>query len=172
MEFGPRALGARSILGDPRRPDTQAIMNLKIKYREAFRPFAPAALHDEVSDYFEMDVESPYMLLVAGVQPRHCLPMTWNRFTNGDDDMLGVINQPRSDIPAVTHVDYSARVQTVHPDDHADFHRVLSASKKITGCGVLVNTPSTFAASRSSVRHRMPTSASCGRRWTCFSCRT
>lgn len=141
MEFGPRALGARSILGDPRRKDTQSVMNLRIKYRESFRPFAPAVLPDMVADYFEMDCESPYMLLVAPVRKDRCLPMDNEAFRNGSsDDMLRVINQPRSDLPAITHVDYSARVQTVHSDDHPDFNRLLRAFKDRTGCGVLVNT--------------------------------
>jgi carbamoyltransferase len=141
MEFGPRALGSRSILGDPRRPDTQATMNLRIKYRESFRPFAPAVLPEMVSDYFEMDRESPYMLLVAPVRRERQLPMDNEAFRRGDsDDMLRVINQPRSDLPAITHVDYSARVQTVHKDDHADFNRLLAAFRARTGCGVLVNT--------------------------------
>jgi carbamoyltransferase len=141
MEFGPRALGSRSILGDPRRPDTQATMNLRIKYRESFRPFAPAVLPEMVSNYFEMDCESPYMLLVAPVRKERQLPMDNEAFRRGDsDDMLRVINQPRSDLPAITHVDYSARIQTVHKDDHADFNRLLAAFNARTGCGVVVNT--------------------------------
>jgi carbamoyltransferase len=141
MEFGPRALGSRSILGDPRRPDTQATMNLRIKYRESFRPFAPAVLPEMVSEYFELDCESPYMLLVAPVRKERRLPMDNEAFRRGDsDDMLRVINQPRSDLPAITHVDYSARIQTVHEDDHADFNRLLRAFKAKTGCGVVVNT--------------------------------
>jgi carbamoyltransferase len=139
MEFGPRALGARSILGDPRRPDCQSVMNLKIKYRESFRPFAPSVLAEDVGEYFELDRESPYMLLVAPVREERRTPAA--PLGSGDiEDMLPVINQVRSDIPAVTHVDYSARVQTVHPADKPDYHRVLSAFKALTGCGVVVNT--------------------------------
>ncbi len=140
MEFGPRALGARSILGDPRRKETQSIMNLKIKYRESFRPFAPSVLAERVNDYFELDVESPYMLLVANVRKERQLPMDWHNFSMGDDEMLALINQPRSDIPAVTHVDYSARVQTVNLDDKPDFYKIIKALEDITGCGVVANT--------------------------------
>ena len=140
MEFGPRALGARSILGDPRRPDTQSVMNLKIKYRESFRPFAPSVLAERCTDYFELDRESPYMLLVAPVRQERRLPMDMEAFRRGGDDMLAVINQARSDIPAVTHVDFSARVQTVHPADNADYHRLLKAFESLSGCGLVVNT--------------------------------
>lgn len=140
MEFGPRSLGARSIIGDPRRVDMQQVMNLKIKYRESFRPFAPAVLLEDVSEYFDLHCESPYMLLVDQVQPKRQKAMDWAKFRSGDDNMLEVISQPRSDIPAVTHVDYSARVQTVHDDDNPEFARVLRAFKKLTGCSVLVNT--------------------------------
>jgi carbamoyltransferase len=140
MEFGPRALGARSILGDPRQQETQSIMNLKVKYRESFRPFAPAVLAEKASTYFALDVESPYMLLVAQVCKERQLPMHWESFNHGDDDMIPVINQPRSDIPAVTHVDYSARVQTVHPQEKPDFYQVIKAFEALTGCAVIVNT--------------------------------
>ncbi|MCS6856305.1 MAG: carbamoyltransferase [Sandaracinaceae bacterium] len=140
MEFGPRALGARSILGDPRNPNTQSVMNLKIKYRESFRPFAPSVLLERVSEYFEMDVESPYMLLVAPVKKERCKPMDLERFRGGDDDMLPVINQVRSDIPAVTHVDYSARIQTVRREDNPDYYDLIKAFEAITGYGVIVNT--------------------------------
>jgi carbamoyltransferase len=139
MEFGPRALGARSILGDPRRPELQSVMNLKIKYRESFRPFAPAVLADCAGEYFDLDRESPYMLLVAPVAERRRRP-TAARDLGADDDMLAVVNQVRSDIPAVTHVDWSARVQTVQPADSPELHRVLLAFRELTGCGVLVNT--------------------------------
>lgn len=139
MEFGPRALGARSILGDPRDPEMQSRMNLKIKYRESFRPFAPSVLADEVQDYFELNCESPYMLLVAPVKAARRLPMEAENFYN-TEDLRTVINQPRSDIPAVTHVDYSARVQTVHPDDKPDYYRLIQAFKQLTGCGVVINT--------------------------------
>jgi carbamoyltransferase len=143
MEFGPRSLGARSILGDPRREETQAVMNLKIKHRESFRPFAPAVLAEKAVEYFELEAESPYMLLVAPVREERRLPMpmSWEGFEGGDsDDMLEVINRPRSDIPAVTHVDYSARVQTVHPDDKPDFYELIKEFYELTGCPVLVNT--------------------------------
>ena len=139
LEFGPRALGARSILGDPRDPEMQSRMNLKIKYRESFRPFAPSVLWDEASDYFDLEGESPYMLLVAPVKAAHRLPLAAENFYN-TDDLRTVINQPRSDIPAVTHVDYSARVQTVHADDKPDYYRLLREFKKLTGCGVVINT--------------------------------
>lgn len=141
MEFGPRALGARSILGDPRRRETQSTMNLKIKYRESFRPFAPAVLAERAGDYFELDKESPYMLLVAPVREDHRREMSWEGFEGGDqDDMLAVINRPRSDIPAVTHVDYSARVQTVNADDKPDFYQLIKEFDALTGCPVVVNT--------------------------------
>ena len=138
MEFGPRALGARSILGDPRRPDMQSVMNLKVKFRESFRPFAPAILADRVSDYFDFQKESPYMLLVAPVKAEHAIPTP--PMPAESDDMLAIINQPRSVIPAVTHVDRSARVQTVDHVRSPDFARLLSAFEALTGCPVLVNT--------------------------------
>lgn len=140
MEFGPRALGGRSILGDPRRAETQATMNLKIKYRESFRPFAPSVLVERSAEFFELDEESPYMLLVAPVKEERRLSMDLDKFRQGDDDLLDVVNKPRSDIPAVTHVDYSARVQTVHPDDNPDYYAVIKAFEKLTGYGVVVNT--------------------------------
>ena len=137
MEFGPRALGARSILGDPRSPGMQKTLNLKVKYRESFRPFAPAVLREDVADWFELDADSPYMLLVAPVKEAHQRKMS-------DDEraLFGIdkLNVPRSDIPAVTHVDYSARVQTVHADTNARFHALISRFKALTGCPVLVNT--------------------------------
>jgi carbamoyltransferase len=137
MEFGPRALGARSILGDPRSPRMQSQMNLKIKYRESFRPFAPSVLRERVADFFEMDCDSPYMLLVAPVRPELRREMT------GEEERLfGIekLNVPRSDIPAVTHVDYSARIQTVRREDNPPYHELLSAFGRLTGCPVLVNT--------------------------------
>ncbi len=141
MEFGPRSLGARSIIGDARRPDTQATMNLRIKYRESFRPFAPAVLPEMAATYFELDTESPYMLLVAPLRKERLLSTQGDASSEADsDDLLQMINRPRSDLPAITHVDGSARVQTVHADDHADFNRLLKAFKDRTGCGVLVNT--------------------------------
>jgi carbamoyltransferase len=140
MEFGPRALGARSILGDPRRPETQIEMNLKIKYRESFRPFAPSVLAEKCSEYFELDVESPYMLLVAPVREERRQNDDRAAFESGDDDMLAVVRQARSDIPAVTHVDYSARIQTVHREDKPDYYDVIREFERLTGCAVVVNT--------------------------------
>lgn len=137
MEFGPRALGGRSILGDPRSPTMQSVLNLKIKYRESFRPFAPAVLREDVADWFELDTDSPYMLLVAGVQPSRR-----RRMTPEEQQLFGIekLNVPRSDIPAVTHVDYSARIQTVEPHSHPLYYALLKAFKAKTGCPVLVNT--------------------------------
>ena len=136
MEFGPRALGARSILGDPRHVETQSVMNLKIKYRESFRPFAPAVLEEKVSEYFEIDRPSPYMLLVADVHEKRRLPQP-----SGDKrDMLERLKTKRSDIPAVTHLDYSARIQTVNRNDKPDFYQVINEFEKLTGCAVVVNT--------------------------------
>ena len=143
-EFGPRALGGRSILGDPRNADTQVNMNLKIKYRESFRPFAPAVLAERVSDYFDIDSDSPYMLIVA--------PVRADRRTTPDgeaavaaevddaDDLLKVVAQRRSDIPAITHVDYSARIQTVDAHSNQGFRELIEAFEARTGCGVVVNT--------------------------------
>lgn len=137
MEFGPRALGGRSILGDARNPTMQAVMNLKIKYRESFRPFAPSVLRERVSDYFSLETDSPYMLLVAPVQKHRCLPVREEHSTLWGIDLLNV---PRSDIPAVTHLDYSARIQTVHVETNPRYHRLLQAFEQKTGCAVLVNT--------------------------------
>ncbi len=137
MEFGPRALGNRSILADPRNPEMQKTLNLKVKYRESFRPFAPSVLAEDVQDWFELDQPSPYMLLVADVAKRHRIE------TNGAGQTLAGIDKLkalRSDVPAVTHVDYSARVQTVHRDTNPRFHALLRAFKQQTGCPVLVNT--------------------------------
>jgi len=138
MEYGPRALGSRSILGDPRREEMQRVMNLKIKYRESFRPFAPAVNVERVSDYFEMNCSSPYMLLVAPVKKSRCLPRIGEIPEN--DDLLPVVSQKRSDIPAVTHWDYSARVQTVDKNTNPLFHEVIECFEKLTGCAVVVNT--------------------------------
>jgi carbamoyltransferase len=138
LEFGPRALGARSILGDPRNPEMQASLNLRIKYRESFRPFAPAVLAERVSDYFELDRESPYMLLVAPVKEERRLPL--DAKLGDDDDLLPVVRRLRSDIPAVTHVDYSARIQSVRKEHHPEFHALIAEFERQTGCGVVVNT--------------------------------
>jgi carbamoyltransferase len=137
MEFGPRALGARSILGDPRAPSMQRNLNLKVKYRESFRPFAPSVLREDVSDWFELDSDSPYMLLVGGVRKDRCRSMTPDELVLFGIDKLNIT---RSEIPAVTHVDYSARIQTVHANTNPLFHRLLTRFKEKTGCPVLVNT--------------------------------
>ena len=137
MEFGPRALGGRSIIGDARSPAMQSIMNLKIKYRESFRPFAPSVLRERVADYFELDRDSPYMLLVAPVREDQRVP------TNGShrpENLRDWVNEVRSTIPAVTHVDHSARIQTVSPDVAPKFHAVIKAFEQLTGCGLIVNT--------------------------------
>jgi carbamoyltransferase len=139
MEFGPRALGTRSILGDPRQPDMQSRMNLSVKYRESFRPFAPSVLIGDVEDFFTFRGESPYMLLVAQVQKARCTPHL-EQGHQDNDDLLSLINKSRSDIPAVTHVDYSARLQTVHKTDNPDYHLLISQFKALTSYGVLVNT--------------------------------
>lgn len=136
MEFGPRALGARSILGDPRREDTQTVMNLKIKYRESFRPFAPSVLEERAGEYFDLDGTSPYMLLVAYVREERRLPQP----SRDDMPMLERLRVKRSDIPAVTHLDYSARLQTVNKRDKPDYHEVVSQFERLTGCPVIVNT--------------------------------
>jgi carbamoyltransferase len=137
MEFGPRALGARSILGDPRSPRMQSQMNLKIKYRESFRPFAPSVLRERVHEYFELDCDSPYMLLVAPVRER-----LRRKMTEDEERLFGIekLRVPRSVIPAVTHVDYSARVQTVRREENPDYYDLLAAFERLTGCAVLVNT--------------------------------
>jgi carbamoyltransferase len=137
MEFGPRALGARSILGDARSPKMQSVMNLKIKYRESFRPFAPSVLRERVADYFEMDTDSPYMLLVAPVvEKRRITPTEEQQALWG----IELLNVPKSDIPAATHVDYSARIQTVHQETNSRYYKLLKAFEAKTGCGLLVNT--------------------------------
>ena len=137
MEFGPRALGARSIIGDARSPKMQSVMNLKIKFRESFRPFAPAVLRERVAEWFELDADSPYMLLVADVRPEHRLPVPPEANTLWGIDQLNV---PRSTIPAVTHVDYSARIQTVRREVHPDYYDIIEAFYRRTGCPVIVNT--------------------------------
>lgn len=137
MEFGPRALGGRSIIGDPRNTKMQSTMNLKIKYRESFRPFAPAVLAEKVSDYFDIDRASPYMLIVADVKEQHRIAMTEEQKQLFGIDKLKI---PRSSLPAITHVDYSARIQTVHKDTNPGFHQLLTEFDKKTGCPVLVNT--------------------------------
>ena len=137
MEFGPRALGARSILGDPRSESMQKTMNLKIKYRESFRPFAPSVLREDVERYFETDMDSPYMLLVDRIKPELCRQMS-----DEESKLFGIdkLNVRRSDLPAITHVDYTARVQTVHPDTNPLYHQLISRFKEKTGCSVVINT--------------------------------
>lgn len=137
MEFGPRALGARSILGDARSPQMQSVMNLKIKFRESFRPFAPSVLRERLSDYFDLDTDSPYMLLVAPVRESRR-----RSISRENKELWGIelLNVRRSDIPAVTHLDYSARIQTVHEDTNPRYYALLKAFEAKTGCGVLVNT--------------------------------
>jgi carbamoyltransferase len=137
MEFGPRALGARSILGDPRSPRMQAEMNIKIKFREGFRPFAPSVLRERVADYFELDGDSPYMLLVAPVREERRIPLTAEQHKLWGIDKLNV---PRSDIPAVTHIDYSARIQTVTRATNRRYYDLIKAFERQTGCAVVVNT--------------------------------
>ena len=137
MEFGPRALGGRSILGDPRHPKMQKTMNLRVKFRESFRPFAPSILCEDVSDWFMLTQDSPYMLLVADIVPERRLMMS-----ETEQALFGIdkLNIPRSEIPAVTHVDYSARIQTVHKKTNPRYHALLTQWKQVTGCPILVNT--------------------------------
>lgn len=137
MEFGPRALGGRSIIADPRSPSVQKQLNLKVKYRESFRPFAPSVLREDLEAWFDLDVDSPYMLLVADVHRDHQLPIS-----EADKALFGIerLNVPRSSVPAVTHVDNSARIQTVHRQSHPRYHQLIMRFKEKTGCPVLVNT--------------------------------
>jgi len=137
MEFGPRALGGRSILGDPRSPTMQKVLNLKVKYRESFRPFAPSVLREKVAEWFDLDTDSPYMLLVADVKESRCRKMSAD-----DEQLFGIdkLNVLRSEIPAVTHVDYSARIQTVHKETNPRYHALIEAFAAQTGCPVVVNT--------------------------------
>jgi carbamoyltransferase len=137
MEFGPRALGARSILGDPRSSSMQKNLNLKVKYRESFRPFAPSVLRDDLSEWFDIDIDSPYMLFVSNINSKKCLPMTEEQ-----KKLFGIdkLNIKKSEIPAVTHVDYSARIQTVHKNTNKKYFNLIKKFKEITGCPVLVNT--------------------------------
>jgi carbamoyltransferase len=136
MEFGPRALGNRSIVGDARSPRMQSIMNLKIKYRESFRPFAPSCLEEKKSEFFDLDVASPYMLLVAPVRKERCRGVERKEGLSLRD----WVNQERSDIPAVTHVDCSARVQTVARESNPRYHDLIEAFEKRTGYGIIINT--------------------------------
>ncbi len=137
MEFGPRALGGRSILGDPRSRTMQSVMNLKIKYRESFRPFAPSVLEEHSPEVFEMETESPYMLLVAPVREERRIPMT-----DDQEKLFGIdkLNVPRSDVPAITHIDYSARIQTVSKERNGLYYDLIKAFYDRTGCPLVVNT--------------------------------
>jgi carbamoyltransferase len=137
MEFGPRALGARSILADARSPTMQSFLNLKVKNRESFRPFAPSILREDAADWFELDCDSPYMLLTAMVAAAHR-----RELTTAEQALTGLnrLNAVRSDIPAATHVDYSARIQTVSPETNPAYYQLISAFKQRTGCPVIINT--------------------------------
>ncbi len=138
MEFGPRALGARSIIGDARSTKMQSIMNLKIKYRESFRPFAPAVLRERLTDYFEIDdIDSPYMLMVAPIAKK-----IRKKVSKSEEKLFGIekLNIPRSEIPAITHVDYSARIQTIHKETNPRFYDLVKQFEKQTGSGVVINT--------------------------------
>jgi carbamoyltransferase len=137
MEFGPRALGGRSILGDARSPTMQTLLNMKVKHRESFRPFAPSVLREDVAEWFDLDDDSPYMMLVADVASKHRIPMTGEQQKLFGIDRLKV---PRSSIPAVTHVDCSARIQTVHRETNLRYHALISRFKALTGCPLIVNT--------------------------------
>lgn len=141
MEFGPRALGNRSIIADARSEEMQVKLNLKIKYRESFRPFAPSVLYEDVNEYFELEDESPYMLLVENVRDNRRLAVSvQDDLQEYNGNMLEIVKKKRSDIPAVTHVDYSARIQTVTEEKNEYYYNVLKEFKKKTGCGVIVNT--------------------------------
>ena len=137
MEFGPRALGARSIIADPRSDKMQKELNLKVKFRESFRPFAPAILRDKLNDWFEIDCDSPYMLLVAKLKEELKIKMT-----KEEKKLFGIdkLNIKRSEVPSITHVDYSARIQTVHKETNPKYYDLINEFKKITNCPVLVNT--------------------------------
>ena len=141
MEFGPRALGNRSIIGNAQSPEMQSKLNLKIKYRESFRPFAPSVLEEDVSDYFEIEQTSPYMLLCANVKKSRCKNfLVYDERKKYEDNLLKVVNMERSDIPAVTHVDYSARIQTVNEETNSYYYGIINAVKRTTGCSVIINT--------------------------------
>jgi carbamoyltransferase len=137
MEFGPRSLGARSILADPRHPEMQKLLNIKVKFRESFRPFAPSILREYLSKWFDLSVDSPYMLLVADIAKNKRRKMT-----KEEERLFGIekLNTLRSSIPSVTHVDYSARIQTVHKETNPIYHRLIKQFNKITGCPILINT--------------------------------
>ena len=137
MEFGPRALGARSIIANPKSPEMQKLLNLKIKFRESFRPFAPSILREDLKEWFELNTDSPYMLLVAPIQGNKRRSMTTK-----EKELFGIdkLNVPRSSVPAITHVDYSARIQTVHANTNPRYHALISKFKEKTGCPLVLNT--------------------------------
>tara|TARA_B100001769_G_C21718418_1_gene395438 strand:- start:34 stop:612 length:579 start_codon:yes stop_codon:yes gene_type:complete len=137
MEFGPRALGARSIIADPRSDKMQRVLNMKIKFRESFRPFAPSVLREDLGEWFDLECDSPYMLLVAEIKKKLQIPMSQK-----DKQLFGIekLNIKRSILPAITHVDYSARIQTVHKETNPRYYKLLKKFKEITSCPVLVNT--------------------------------
>jgi carbamoyltransferase len=166
MEFGPRSLGARSILGDPRSPKMQQTLNLKVKYRESFRPFAPAVLREDVAEWFEFNADSPYMLIVAGVRQDKRRAMT-----PAEQDLFGIdkLNIVRSEIPAVTHVDYSARLQTVDAASNPIFHRLLFNSRTSQAALCWSIRASMCGESRSSARQRTRSAALWGMNSTCWS---
>ncbi len=165
MEFGPRALGGRSILGDARSPKMQSMLNLKVKFRESFRPFAPSVLREHVCEWFELDQDSPYMLLVANVLEQRRKPMT-----EAEQGLFGIekLNVPRSDIPAVTHVDYSARIQTVHKETNPRYHALIQRFNKRTGCPVIVNTSFNVRGEPIVGTPRTPSAASWALIWKCW----
>jgi carbamoyltransferase len=163
MEWGPRALGNRSILGDARNPEMQKHLNLKIKYREGFRPFAPSVLHEETAAFFELDRPSPYMLLVAPVRPERCRPLPPDYQQR---DLFDRLYHLRSDVPAITHVDYSARIQTVHRQTNEKYWRLIKAFQDLTGYGLIVNTSFNVRGSPLSAPRRTRTAALCAPRWT------
>ncbi len=170
MEFGPRALGGRSIIGDPRSAKMQSVMNLKIKYRESFRPFAPSVLNEDVSHYFEQDRPSPYMLLVAPVAARIRIPMTAEQ-----EQLFGIekLNVPRSELPSITHVDYSARIQTVHAETNPRYHALISVVQekdRLRRSRQYLLQCARRADCR--VHRKMPIAVSCAPRWTIWSLRT
>ena len=140
MEFGPRALGNRSIIADPRSDKMQSKLNMKIKFRESFRPFAPSVLEEDLKEYFEIEAETPYMLLVANVKEERCIEFDVSKMLDDDTNMLPIVNCKRSDIPAVTHIDYSARIQSVNEKRNERYYNIIKEFKKMTGCGLVVNT--------------------------------
>ena len=160
MEFGPRALGGRSILADPRSPTMQKQLNLKVKYRESFRPFAPSVIREDVNEWFDHTTDSPYMLLVANIKGDKRVEMK-----EAEKALFGIdkLNVPRSFVPAITHVDYSARIQTVHADTNPLYHALITKFKEKTGCPILVTHLLMFAVSQLCAHQRMPLDVLWGR---------